>query len=416
MAKLTGVTTVDMVGGEITKVEYGGAVYAKVAGQAQIGDIVRRVSGSEYTLKYGVFLTVEKIRGTTELDCEGDGFRFTEHFDLYRKASESPQVSAPFAEIITAKIEAVEGRITALEAEIAAEPLAVGDRVLISGKSIFGADKDGMVGKFVGIDEDGDYEVEFSGMEERFFRREQLTKIAGTDAPVTARLKVGDYVVSTSASKYNYTNTDMTLGEVVEAYDDGAVTVKITAHTKASRIGDKYGVDAEYFRKATNAEVAAATTPPKPKTGDIVVITANTNNSRNKVGDIGKVGTDEWGGISVEVAVPGNRSRGIYTRYNEMRFATPTEIVKYELAIAQAAKDTVFTKVGRKPNEYRKGDLGRITDTKGASGCHEGDIVEVDRDFNGTKVVDAVYLKSGYIVCIEIVCFAEDRVDAKEVA
>ncbi|WP_102271271.1 hypothetical protein [Cytobacillus massiliigabonensis] len=40
MAKLSGVKTLDMTNGEVTKVEYNGEVYAKVGGKAQVGDLV----------------------------------------------------------------------------------------------------------------------------------------------------------------------------------------------------------------------------------------------------------------------------------------------------------------------------------------------------------------------------------------
>ena len=45
MAKLSGVKTLDMTNGEVTKVEYNGEVYAKVDGKAQVGDIVQVVDG-----------------------------------------------------------------------------------------------------------------------------------------------------------------------------------------------------------------------------------------------------------------------------------------------------------------------------------------------------------------------------------
>jgi len=61
MAKLNGVKTLDMVNGEITKVEYDGAVYAKVEGDATKGDIVLIVKEWCLTINNGEFYSVEKI-------------------------------------------------------------------------------------------------------------------------------------------------------------------------------------------------------------------------------------------------------------------------------------------------------------------------------------------------------------------
>ncbi|MFE7820553.1 hypothetical protein ACFU1R_20350 [Priestia megaterium] len=61
MAKLNGVKTLDMVNGEITKVEYDGAVYAKVEGDAKKGDIALIVKEWCSTISNGEFFSVEKI-------------------------------------------------------------------------------------------------------------------------------------------------------------------------------------------------------------------------------------------------------------------------------------------------------------------------------------------------------------------
>ena len=92
-----------------------------------------------------------------------------------------------------------------------------------------------------------------------------------------------------------------------------------------------------------------------PKVGDIVVITGNTNGSINKVGDIGRVG-ERLGSEGVRVHVPGKPSGlfgGNYTRFDEMRPATEEEKKQYK----QAEK---FAKLGRKPGEFKKGDIVRV--------------------------------------------------------
>ncbi|MEK3887296.1 hypothetical protein [Bacillus sp. FSL K6-3431] len=111
---------------------------------------------------------------------------------------------------------------------------------------------------------------------------------------------------------------------------------------------------------------------PKPNTGDIVVITANTNHSANKVGDIGKVEEAPFNGDKdVAVRVPGGRDTdAIYTLYSEMRLATPAEIKVYENAVAKA--------------EFKNGDYARLKTARGSlSGFEVGDIVKVNTEYNG---------------------------------
>lgn len=128
------------------------------------------------------------------------------------------------------------------------------------------------------------------------------------------------------------------------------------------------------------------------------------------------IDTEFYKGDPYNIEVSADDGDVDFFRPQDLELATPAEIKKYESSLVQKAKDAVFAKAGRKPNEYRKGDLGRITDTHGASGYNVGDIVEVDRDFEGESVVDAVHLNDGYIVEIEIVCFVENRVDRKDAA
>lgn len=69
-------------------------------------------------------------------------------------------------------------------------------------------------------------------------------------------LKVGDYVVATSADMYAITNTEMKLAKVAREYENGEIIIEIVAHDDADWVGDEYEVAPEYFRKATEAEIA----------------------------------------------------------------------------------------------------------------------------------------------------------------
>jgi len=78
----------------------------------------------------------------------------------------------------------------------------------------------------------------------------------------------------------------------------------------------------------------------KFKTGEWVIIIANSNNSENCIGDIGTVLDDKWKDssgieVSVRVKVYNRDSYNNYTRFNEMRHATPEEINNHLISIGQ---------------------------------------------------------------------------------
>lgn len=346
MAKLQNVTTIDMVNGEITAIKYDGAVYSKVDGRGKLGDVLLRVKrGIPGQVSLGGYYEGHDNRYDDDLaiyyrDEEGDVVSASQdRFVVFRKA----ETSAPFAEMVVSRVEAVEQRMDAVEAKL---------------------------------------------------------------APEEETLKVGDYAVITGKGDRGFFSSHrFKIGEVVRIIRGGSYGDRKRAENLSGRT--EWSVYNGYMRKATEAEVAAATAPAKPTTGDIVVITANTNGSRNKVGDIGKVFLAKSTGARVNVL--GNEAQsGNYTYYDEMRLATPAEIEKYEASLVQVAKDSVFIKAGRKPNEYRKGDLVRVVDSPCASA--NGTIIEVKSIlFSGTFGGNDGY---GYQpINVEIVCFAGNRAD-----
>lgn len=226
----------------------------------------------------------------------------------------------------------------------------------------------------------------------------------------------------------------------------------------------------EVSRKLQSAKDKAREELSKPefKIGDIVVITDNTNHSANKVGDIGIIEEIPKKNNPI-VAVPGRKSgKGwSHTKPEEMRLATAEEIAKYEEALKPkvkvgdwirnikdedsdltigkvykvndiepdgfvgvtddlgdengiASEDyeiidklTPFDRAGRKPGEFKVGDIVRVVDANGGNNM-VGDLVEVYLT-DGTdtpKVVDrdgdAVWEKA------ELVTPVESRVDNAE--
>lgn len=97
-----------------------------------------------------------------------------------------------------------------------------------------------------------------------------------------------------------------------------------------------------------------------PQEGDIVVITANTSSHANSIGDIGKVGKEEPlddGGV--KVYVPGGPLRAIRTKLCDIRKATPAEVEKYEQAMKDASKPKLkagdFVKFKRSIDDTKAG-------------------------------------------------------------
>lgn len=346
MAKLDGVQTLDMQGGEITKIAYDGVEYVKHEGRALAGDLVRVLTNDIYDAKAGDFFEIyadDYLQSDRFRDNAGDRRSpnyggLTHNYAYYRKSTQPTKVSAPFAEMITSKVDAVEKRVAALEGEKSSE-FSVGDRV----KAL----RDGQFHR-IGAESVG--RITHAGV-----------AVFSVDDPYIIRVVIGEKV--------------------------------------------------DYFRPQ-DLELASVE-PPKPSVGDIVVITGNSTGSRNAIGDIGKIvedaGNDDFS-VSVEVVGKENGYTGNFTSFYDMRIATDAEKAQYEKAVKQAEKDAVFTKAGRKPNEYRKGDIGRITETRGAP-YKVGDLVEVESDFNPTYEPEAVRLSDGFVVYVEIVCFAEDRKD-----
>src|SRR5690606_26011529 len=123
----------------------------------------------------------------------------------------------------------------------------------------------------------------------------------------------------------------------------------------------------EWLRRTeANTLVYAPVEQPKPTTGDIVVITANTNDSRNEVGDIGKVGSTLMLEYGRNVDVPGKtKGNGNFTKLSEMRLATPAEIEQYERAVAKA--------------EFKTGDYAKVISTGYNTNAENGEIVKITK-------------------------------------
>ncbi len=134
MAKLEGVKTLDMVGGQITKVEYNGAVYEKVEGDAKAGDLlyITHTTSASDTLANEFYSVVDDPDdgGIAYIDEEGDecnvdGWNSPDS-NVFRKVSES---DLPTIEEVNAKVDSLAERVDALEGSKPVPTIKEGNRV-----------------------------------------------------------------------------------------------------------------------------------------------------------------------------------------------------------------------------------------------------------------------------------------------
>ncbi|MED3832975.1 hypothetical protein [Peribacillus frigoritolerans] len=177
-------------------------------------------------------------------------------------------------------------------------------------------------------------------------------------------LNIGDYVKVVNERRSCFEQDDILK---ITDYDG--------EHFSGVRISDGFDhyVDSEgEVVHATDEEIAEAKAKVKrPKIGDVVVITGNkeffSRGSVNNVGDVGKISREGDNGGSFGVEVPGNLTVSNCTHKSEVRLANAEEIRTYETAVSEVEKAEVeakkterWAKIGRKPNEFKKGDIVRV--------------------------------------------------------
>lgn len=381
------------------------------------------------------------------------------------------------------------------------ETLEIGDKVIVSGLSIYGADHDGQVGKFQGIDEDGDYSVRFPDDYVRLYKRYQLEKVTdGTtltakvdelDSRVTA-LEKGDkpaYKTEKRAAKVGerilITNAKVSKG----SYDNGDV---LTVRRETGLRGIEGAVLAEdvtigIFHE--EYEVIVEGTPPKPapaqeiehngetytlvsrkaQAGDVVVLTESDvpyitvgkayetveRGARSDLGFYDNVGDDilvyhsdrrtEENVLVYEKKMPAMKvgdyvrvKDGADSRHGDIEAGTIVKVTDFGHYITHKVrvdlldgsdydrfnaddlelvdeKDVTFAKIGRKPNEFKKGDIVRYTKTN--VGVNSLRIVTVHKDTDKGGLTQVDFYPHEHAICteqsesLELIAPVESRVD-----
>ncbi|MFZ8007660.1 hypothetical protein ACO1D0_16500 [Bacillus licheniformis] len=225
MSKLTGVKTLDMVNGEITKVAYNGAEYERVEGTprsvGKSGDLV--LNGHRHPdLKLGGFYLLVRDEGTSRLSVrdEIDDFHGNAVTDgdsiLFRKVSASQPSIEDRVSTNEKDIEALKSDVDALKGEpeagyvrIAKSEAKAGDfvkfdeapsRYLTAGK-YYEIEFVDDYGDPIIIDDDG-YDLDTHGEVFEVYR-----KVSAAE-PKPERLKVGDYVKVVGNESGHYAEID----------------------------------------------------------------------------------------------------------------------------------------------------------------------------------------------------------------
>lgn len=382
MAKLNGVKTLDMANGEITKVAYKGAEYAKTSESVKEGDVFQlrqghSVLGGEVDAFY-----------RTYKDSDGDILIPTSAGGMATIIQRNGHGVA-FRKISAESSPTLEERVTDLETEVAAlkgekkstNTFKIGDTIKVVRNTASWGSKEkagyhvggqgvvnvGAIGevtsvsgdfvtaKFALEDVNGDSqhkkELRFDEIE---LAEETIEFEGGTYRKVEREAREGDVVISNAKSSsfvtkgkpYKVTSSD---GDLIL---NGGTSLAISLYN-VGRTRETVDV----YEPVEQAKYV-------PQEGDIVVITANRHGSRNVVGDIGKITKVKSYGINVEVpSKPDSPKVNGNTHTNdEVRKATPAEVEKYEQAVKDAEVADKWAKIGRKPNEFKKGDVVRVVE------------------------------------------------------
>lgn len=405
MAKLNNVKTLDMVNGEITRIEYGGAVYGRVAdGKIQAGDVVQVVlewgsqNRGEYFIAKNVYVgssgnTYVEIDGNKPVKTVGE----LQSFIGFRKinAEQSPK--------LTGSVDALEARVDRLEEAADKTEFKPGDKVIAVNDNWVDA---GTVGKVV--ENDGSdhmpLSVRFDGWDDDIWVDLDEVDLLKQTQPKTEkrRAKVGERILITDAYVTGgyYINGDiLTVKQSIE----GSASINPYVHVEGFSLGI---LDSEY-------EVIieeAAPQQPRLKVGDYAKVTGSSNGF-DKEDDIVKIVKYDGSDIPYE----NEHIDGSYAGWQDVKSlvkATDAEVEAAKAQVERKATEAKWAAIGRKPNEYKKGDIVLHKNVRGLMGVIQG----VNSTFSDERYYVDFGVK-GHDVCtekvetIELVTPVEARFD-----
>lgn len=395
MAKLNGVKTIDMQNGKITKVAYEGAEYAKVEGKAEVGDLVLNVSETAF-FTLGAFYLAFDTYSTGEprmKDDDNDNLGMGEgNYALFRKISAQ---SKSTLEQVAKRVETLESDVAALKSsdsslkgeKVAEEPkrLSVGDVAKIIGTESYHF---GEIGDIVKIKIDAKdsqpYKCEriSDGKDVGWFYEEDLEAYVeetiefegATYRKVEREAREGDVVIFRKNRSCSVGNNKPYLAEnlPVALNDKYALAVKGSCNCRVYIDGYNRTRETDDVYEPIEQGVKDAS-KPKLKAGDYVKFKRGIHDTK----------ADKPYLIEI------NPSYGELAFRDDVNdWCSIARSGEYEILSAEEAK---WANIGRKPNEFKKGDVVRVLDTYNG---HEiaGQLGEVVKpDGTDRPLVRAVY-------------------------
>ncbi|QGI02969.1 hypothetical protein GII77_06820 [Bacillus subtilis] len=301
MAKLEGVKTLDMVNGEITKVEYGGAEYVKTDSPVQEGDIFLLTEGHLVIGgDTGAFYMANKR--------PGGGIEIPTMYRGNASAVQKNGNGIAFRKVDAATNPSVEERVAKAEGEI---ELLKSDVAALKGEA-------------------------------------EYKRIAKSEA------RAGDYVKFDDPPSYL---TDKEYYEIKE-FDDGDPVIIDDDNNEYDTYIDNF----EVYRKVSASSVEAEPKPERLKVGDYAKVVNATDYHSFRDGDIVEIVEDPFTGPINECA---RKITGGVTQYvpkRQLVRATDEEVAEAKRVAAEAAEHKKWAEIGREVGEYKTGDVVQLSD------------------------------------------------------
>lgn len=373
MAKLEGVKVIDMVGGEVTKIAYEGEEYAKVDGVGKAGDIGLRVSNDVSWARLGEYFEMEGSSTCLYYtDNVGDTPAVNQsHWVFFRKTSAQPT--------LTDRVDELETRVSALEGGGKATENLVGKFAKFNRNGLYVTK--GEYYEIVDTDEDGVTIFDDGGDRHWWDYPSDDYEIVDEKPSqvITGDPQVGDKIriVDAGMTFGDYKNGEIhTVVRLRDDFEKGAVDIDVKNSVYVLR---------EEFEIISRPEKAEE---PALKVGDYAKVVEHDNDiyfggDHTPVGDIVKVvnireDSPEYY-YRVEELNGGNYGHNPNACKDALVPATDEEVAEAKRKLAEKQKAEAEAKkwreIGRKPNEFKAGDIVKLNQ---GSGAHEkGAIVEV---------------------------------------
>ncbi len=427
MAKLN-VKVIGMENGEVTEIERYGTRYVKTEENAQEGDIGLRVSsslpgiatiGDYYDLK-GLHLDFLGDAEYWYVDDSGDRVHGRkENFVVFRKVEQPTTEASDLEPSLDARVTELEERVDAIDVrecpakhyrKISREPQE-GDYVKFSDEptDFVHAEKfyeiirvDSLGDPHI-IDEDGDdFDTCSYGYELYELVETEVEKVSGVK--VESEPKVGDRVEILPNHPFMLDATQMS-GEIIntESVARGKYDVKI----------DNYSLDLSFKPNEIRVISQADHDPRKAfENGEKVRLVSGGGShglfgmQNGNIYTVNNVEND--GGHKGRIAVGCG-----YAKPEQLEKVSSEELAEIERKKTEEKEIAKWTKIGRKPNEFKEGDIVRVDWIYKKGEVDE--LVEIDRGPDGSGLGGNYYLTNGEGTLgnhiVELITPVENRFD-----